>query len=201
MVFCRAVFDTHVPDRVRGLLQAHEAIRTMAGDDALVWKDAADGDRVLGTWFVEDDRVVLETTSRQRCSRGREWLESVAGELVRYRAMSLETLDEALQAVRRQPPSRMLKRQPDREEGDTAPVREMFDHHYEAWLDRALPALGNRTPRAAARTRLWRARLLDLLKQMENAAERGARHGRPPYDFSWLWRELGFARPGERNSR
>jgi hypothetical protein len=75
-------------------------------------------------------------------------------------------------------------------------VRELFDRQYRAWLDRPVPALRNRTPRAAAGTRLWRAKVVDMLKQLENAAERGSTTGRPAYDFRWLWQELGLARPG-----
>ena len=75
-------------------------------------------------------------------------------------------------------------------------VRELFDRHYQSWLDRPVPALGNRSPRAAARATLWRPKLVDLLKRLENSTERAARGGRPGYDFSWIWRELGLSRPG-----
>jgi len=75
-------------------------------------------------------------------------------------------------------------------------VRELFDRHYRSWIDRPVPALGNRSPRAAARAALWKPKLMDLLKQLENAAERAARSGRPDYDFGWIWTELGLSRPG-----
>ena len=61
---------------------------------------------------------------------------------------------------------------------------------------RPAPSLGNRTPRRAAQTKLWRPRLVELLKRLENGAERASLHGRPPYDFHWIWRELGIERPG-----
>jgi hypothetical protein len=79
---------------------------------------------------------------------------------------------------------------------DTEAVQELFDRHYSHWLDRPEPALGDRTPRAAAQLKLWRPRLLELLKQLENGAERAALQGRPPYDFRWIWNELGLVRPG-----
>jgi hypothetical protein len=79
---------------------------------------------------------------------------------------------------------------------NTGAVRDLFDRHYLSWIDRPAPSLGNRSPRAAARTTLWRPKLVDLLKQLENATERAARSGRPGYDFSWIWQELGLSRPG-----
>ena len=64
------------------------------------------------------------------------------------------------------------------------------------WLDRPVPALGNRTPRAAARhAGCGGRRSIDLLKQLENAAERAALTGRPAYDFRWIWQELGLNGP------
>ena len=53
---------------------------------------------------------------------------------------------------------------------DTSAVQELYDRHYLTWLDRPVPALGNRTPRAAARTKIWRPRLIDLLKRFENGS-------------------------------
>ena len=63
-------------------------------------------------------------------------------------------------------------------------------------MDRPVPALANRTPRAAARSRLWRGKVVELLKGFENMSARGALDGRPAYDFQWMWRELGLERPG-----
>lgn len=62
--------------------------------------------------------------------------------------------------------------------------------YYAGWLDESIPALGNRTPRAAARTRAGRAKLVALLDDFERgeanlpAAERA--------DFDELRRELGL---------
>jgi hypothetical protein len=94
--------------------------------------------------------------------------------------------------LRERRPMKSLENQPAVEIGA---VREMYDRHYHTWLDRPVPALGNRTPRAAAQTKIWRPRLIDLLKRIENGTERGALAGRPSYDFGWIWKELGLDRP------
>jgi hypothetical protein len=148
--------------------------------------------REIGRWGIEGQRIVFETTSQARAARGRAWLEALAGDRVRYRATALETLAETMEELRHQGGTPPLSA---RNSDDEGAVRELFDRHYSLWLDRPLPDLGNRTPRAAVRTKLWRPRVVDLLKQLENDAERGARQGRPPYDFAWIWRELGLERP------
>lgn len=73
---------------------------------------------------------------------------------------------------------------------------EFFEQHYRTWPDEPLPALGNRTPREAAKLPSVRPRLISLLKEMEVMAERDRRAGRPAYDVTRMWAELGLERPG-----
>lgn len=67
--------------------------------------------------------------------------------------------------------------------------------NYRSWSDTPLPALGGRTPRHAARLKTTRPQLVALLKDMETRVERQRREGRPAYDFTWMWQELGLERP------
>ena len=192
LIFCRAVFDSQHVDEVRGTIARQPSVRAIDGGH-MAWCEPSDeGDRILGTWAFEPNRVVLEATSQERAAKGRAWLEKLVGDLVRYRATALETVDQAMNPLRKPRPMQMLDDPPD---SDTAVVRELYDRHYHNWMDRPVPALGNRTPRAAAQTKLWRPRLVDLLKRLENSAERAALAGRPPYDFGWIWKELGLQRP------
>ena len=194
LMFCRSVFDTDRLDDVRKTVAAQPSI--LAVDDARfsLREQAAEGEREVGTWSFEANRVIFEAASQERAARGRAWLERLVGNAVRYRATALETLEQTMEELRRQPQSRRLEPREERGE-DIGAVRQLFDRHYQAWLDRPVAALGNRTPRAAAQTKLWRPRLIDLLKQLENGAERASLSGRPPYDFGWLWTELGIQRP------
>jgi hypothetical protein len=190
LVFCHAVFDAETPEAVRALVERQSSVRRI-DDQRLAWTDPQDCTRVLGTWSFEGGRIVFEAVSQERAARGRAWLEALAGSQVRYRATALETVDQAMNELRRMP----VQAPPEPEEADAGAVRRLYDRHYRAWLDRPVPALGNRTPRAAAGTRIWRARLIDLLKSFENKSERAALHGRPPYHFGWIWQELGLERP------
>ena len=199
LVFCRSLFETDQPDAVLAGLTARPEIHAKE-DGHLSWREAAeDGERELGSWSIDGGRVVFESTSQERAAKGREWLESLFGERVRYRATSLETLEQTLSELRsRRPgPSPSVEEDVPAESADA--VRELFDRHYRSWIDRPVPALGNRTPRAAAAARLWRPKVVDLLKQLENGAERASTTGRPAYDLGWLWKELGLSRPGPQN--
>lgn len=192
LMFCRVVFDLGDRDEVRRALLASVEVRSDTDDGPLLWREpGADGERLLGTWELSDRRIVLETTSQERAVRGRAWLEALVGEHVRYRATALETVEQTMASFRRQRPMKPIDPPPPAEAGV---VRELYDRHYRTWLDRPDPGLGQRTPRAAARTSLWRAQLIERLKQMENAAERAALQGRPGYDFHWIWTALGLER-------
>jgi hypothetical protein len=191
LMFCRAVFESAQVEEVRKLIACQPDVKRVA-DRRVVLHEATDGGgREIGWWSFEGPRIVLETTSQARAARGRAWLEGVAGGLVRYRATALETLDHAMQALRR---PAAATAQPV-EEADAAAVRKLYDRHYQSWLDRPEPELGNRSPRAAAHTKTCRPQLVELLKRLENAAERAALAGRPPYDFRWIWTELNLTRP------
>ena len=191
LIFCRVVFDSAHVDDIRRTLGRQPQIYALE-DGRLAWREG--GESVIGTWGFEPERVVFETTSQERAAKGRVWLERLVGDLVRYRATALETIDQAMNELRK--PRRPLQPIEEPAQVDTAAVRELYDRHYHTWLDRPVAALGNRTPRAAAQTKVWRPRLIDLLKQIENGSERAALAGRPPYDFSWIWKELGLERPG-----
>jgi hypothetical protein len=69
-----------------------------------------------------------------------------------------------------------------------------YEEHYRKWLDQPVPALGDRTPRHAAKLKTVRPKLITLLKDFESRAERQRRAGEPAYDFGWMWKELGLAR-------
>jgi hypothetical protein len=183
LVFCRSVFDSHEPETVREILQSQPQVRA-ASDGTLGWLEAnGDVPREVGTWSIEGKRVLFETTSQERATRGRAWLEAI---------------EQTMNELRRHRPKYATAMEPQEPPlHENGAVRELYDRHYHDWLDRPLLALANRTPRAAARSPLWRRKVVDLLKGFENMTARGARHGRPPYDYQWLWRELDLERPGQ----
>ena len=72
-------------------------------------------------------------------------------------------------------------------------MREFLDHHYRRVIDEPLPAVGNISPREAVCTAEGRKKVVGWLKYLENRENRRAQNeGTPPYDFSWMWRELGI---------
>jgi hypothetical protein len=158
-----------------------------------VWLGPSTGQtRLLGDLRVDKGTLTLETMSRERAARGRARLEELLGPLRLAREEHREanargggdTFAPAgsgggLEAI----------------DAETVPdVKAWLDDQDRAWLDLEIPALDGATPRAAAKDRRLRPRLVDLLIDIENRQARLSRRG-GDRDVSWLWRELGLKRP------
>jgi hypothetical protein len=75
---------------------------------------------------------------------------------------------------------------------ERALVRQGLDDHYRRVLDQPIPALGGKSPRAAAKTPKGREKVAAWLKVLENhSAKRPAGDPIGGYDFGWMWQELG----------
>ena len=191
LVFGKCVFDVFDERALRAALDRHGEL-VADPDGGYLWvEDSRDGfTRTLGGITLENGRLTLDVTSRQRAERGRALLEKTAGAAIRHRATRYESVASAMKArvsAPAMPPPELIP------PAEAARVLAEFKQgHYRAWLDVPLPALGGRTPRHAARLKTVRPRLIDLLKELENHEARTATSESPAYDFGWMWRELGL---------
>jgi hypothetical protein len=195
MVFATAVFDVRDRDAVDRLLAGHPDL-SRQDDGSYAWHEPETAEgfrRGLGAFVPDAGRLVLETTSRARAERGRAFLEALAGEAVRHRATSLESVE---QAMRRRPPKPARKADEIPPEVEAEIVQGYYERHYRSWVDTPLPALGGKTPREAVSSQTGRPKVVALLKDMENHSARERLAGRPAYDFGWMWAGLGLPRPG-----
>jgi len=190
-IFARVIFD---------LLDREEAIRSLAdrtdivdhGDGSYVWLEPAGNlQRSVGTMSFDEKRVVFETTSQKRAEKARDELPILFAGAVRFRAISYEDVEQAL---KRAPQTSKQKESDIPVEEQRKILGEFYEDHYRKWLDEPVPALGNRTPRHAARLKTVRPKLVALLKDFESHSERQRRAGEIAYDFSWMWEELELNR-------
>jgi hypothetical protein len=195
LVFARAIFDVRDRKALLTVLDSHPDIDREDDGNYGWFEDTPDFRRGLGRFVLEKNRLVLETQSKERVERSRALLESLAGDAVRFRLVEYEDPERAMERVARLP-------RPEAEAGRVPPevearvIGEFYEQHYRGWLDELIPALGNRTPRHAARLKSVRPKLVALLQEFENMAARQLLAGRPAYDFGWMWAELRLPRPG-----
>ena len=74
-----------------------------------------------------------------------------------------------------------------------------YARHYRGWLDESIPALDDRTPRAAAKSEALRPKLIDLLHELDRMYQRSLKLRMPAYDPSWMWAELGLEEEAARH--
>ena len=151
------------------------------------------GRTILGNIEIADDALVLSTNSKERVDTGRDLLLSRLDGLVGQPLTSHQTLEKMLDERSGSAP---VQSELPPEVAEQA-IHSFLDGHYRQALDNPLPYLDGKTPRQAAKTKKGSAQVINWLKKSENSeARRAAREGQDPYDFQWMWRELGIDNPG-----
>jgi hypothetical protein len=148
-----------------------------------------DGALVLGNVELKDQALILSVNSQTRAERGRALLREVLHGLVVQPLVEIQTLEQRIATRDPAPPPRLNL--PERERRTI--IHDGLDRHYRDLLDQPIPALGNKSPRAAVTTAKGRAKVVDWLKTLENHTAQMAGHNdeMATYDFRWLWTELG----------
>jgi hypothetical protein len=149
-----------------------------------------DGSLVLGGVELKDTALILSVNSQARAERGRVLLSKALDGLVAQPLIEIQTLEQCM-ATRDPAPTTKLNLS----EGERRTIiHEGLDRHYRDLLDQPIPALGNKSPRAAVKTSRGRDKVVDWLKTLENhTAKLGGHHDEmASYDFNWLWTELGL---------
>jgi hypothetical protein len=142
--------------------------------------------RILGSVARAASSIRVETMSMERARRAQQVFGALAPDGMQFKAIEVQSMDE----VRRQSASRPAPEPVDPE--IAIPIeREYYERYYREWLDKPVPALGDRTPREAASRKHLRAKLLALVEGIENQAARGEREGRG-FDASFLRAELNL---------
>lgn len=189
---------------IRG--EAHVEDETRDGSGALTsavlsWIKAGNRQRkdwdntVLGTLRLEVSRLVIDVNSARRREKIAKEIAKRLGPAATLTDTTVTDPIEAMTARRAPRAGGDAPATPDLPELPRTPEIEALEaelarKHWDAWMDEKIPALGNRTPRQAAKTALGRERLEALLVDYARSAERAPSAFRP--DVAELRRRLGL---------
>jgi hypothetical protein len=150
-----------------------------------------DGALVLGSVKLDGRALVLSVNSLERSERGNKLLSTILGARVGQPLVVTETIEQVLASRDAGAPQKADLSEQER----SAIIHETMDRHYRDTLDQPVPALGNKSPRAAVKTASGRAKVVDWLKMMENRTARAGESdsAMASYRFDWMWTELGIA--------
>lgn len=150
----------------------------------------------LGTLRLDGSRLVIEVNSAKRRQRiGKEISKRFGSTATLVETTTSDIVKELQErrARRRDAPgeSTTFSTEPERTPEIQALEAELIRNHWDAWIDTKVPALGNRTPRQAAKTAKGRERLEALLTDFARSSEQRSSGFRQ--DFGDLRRRLGLA--------
>jgi hypothetical protein len=146
-----------------------------------------DGTTVLGAMEIRERSLIVNVNSAARAERAIDMLRAALGGLVAAPLTQIQTVEQMMAQQQNRP--RSTSEVPP--EIQTKLIHATLDKQYRALLEQAVPMLGNLTPRAAARTKSGREKLVVWLKHLENRSRQPeATDPMTTYDFTWLWREL-----------
>jgi hypothetical protein len=131
----------------------------------------SDSGTMLGVIRIVGNRLTAEVNSRRRADKLRGIIERKLGKGVTFRMAEVVPLETHMERVTTRSPRH---RDPGLGQAEIAQLpevrdalRKMMAAHYETWPDEKIPALGNVTPRQAARTSEGREKVEALLTQYE----------------------------------
>lgn len=185
--------NVHIADEVRdaaGTLMVATLTWIKAGNRKLKdWENTA-----LGTLRLEGSRLLVEVNSARRRRRIEKEIAKRLGPAATLLDTTVTDLAEALEK-RRASRSVVSSDVATPAESQLSPElqgveAELARKHWDAWLDTKVPALGNRTPRQAAKTASGRERLEALLADYSQKNVSGRNAFEP--DIVTLKRKLGL---------
>jgi len=149
----------------------------------------------LGTLRLDGSRLVIEVNSAKRRKRIAKEISKRFGSratLVETKTADIVRELQERRAGRGETAEPMtFSSEPERTPEIQALEAELMQRHWDAWIDTKVPALGNRTPRQAAKTPKGRERLEALLSDFARSTEQRSPKLEP--DLADLRRRLGLA--------
>jgi hypothetical protein len=169
---------------VHGEDHSDEVVRDASGavtSASLSWVKAGNrqhkqwNNTVLGTIRIEAGRVVADVNSARRAGRLKR---EISKRLGRTAALIDTAVVDPLEAIEERVRQRATGDRPDESAFESsaelqAIQEEIIREQWESWLDTRVPALGNKTPRQAARTAGGRERLEALFDEFDRDAAAG----------------------------
>jgi len=149
---------------------------------------------ILGNISMDEYKMSVEVNSEQREQKVKEEISKRLGERAVYKVTDIISLESALNKTDYDSKKDQVARE-DEELQEMPEVQEaikgMLQKHWQGWMDEEIPALGDITPREAAKTPKGRERLLALFKDMERTDENTGGVSQKPF-IEQAKKELGL---------
>lgn len=123
---------------------------------------------LLGDVIIKEGKLILKTNSEERAEKGKKLLKKLLGNNVEFQKSLIESTEQKMKSL---PEKNSVSSKSDLNPMDVPEIREqmmaMAKAHWNSWFDTSIPALDDKTPRQAAKTKKGRELLEALLLQYE----------------------------------
>lgn len=128
------------------------------------WDNTLYGDVIL-----KKGKLILKTNSAERAEKGKKLLVKLLGKNIEFQKLLIESAQQKMKSLRNERKDKKLVDEP--ELMDAPEIRKQMEamakSYWENWFDQSIPALSNKTPREAVKTKKGREELEALLLQYE----------------------------------
>lgn len=136
---------------------------------------------------IKNTLLEIDVNSAERANKVKQQMKKLLGEKVTFENEIRESIENNLD----KPTSKSKPINPD----DHPELKEMMDNmikkHWESWPDQKIPALMNKTPRQAAKTKIGRERLEAMFTHFQEMNNKDDSHfNQPKVDIAMLRKEL-----------
>lgn len=128
---------------------------------------------ILGNITIKGDALTAEVNSEKRAKKFRSEIKKRLGAKAAYKTAVYQSVESKLEEVENRPPGEVPE---ETEELESLPevqelLKKQMEAHLESWYEKRIPALKNKSPIEAARTKAGRERLEALLCDFERRNE------------------------------
>jgi hypothetical protein len=187
LVWCEAHYEILDSDRACAGL---DEIAERSGNEWVVSNEKS----LLATFSIQGRSLAIRCNSRERLQIWKDRLDQVLAGAARWRVDAVTDGEAALKDARSRP--RSTNSAPQQLPSD---VQEAMTQHIEglmrSWIDEPVPALANKSPRQAVRSKRGKDQVTELLL----GQERAFRNNPQMTDLSlqFVWDELGLRHPDQ----
>jgi hypothetical protein len=160
-----------------------------------------EGDRSLyGIRRTKKTRLELFALTKDRVQEGESWLGEIAGDALEKISSEEHDLGSVWKDRLEDAPTRRTKKKEEfleslSDEDRLTFFEQMYSRMYDNWADEPIPALGDKTPKEAAKSRQGLQDLAELIRTYEiSEAHKAKAENRPPVSFDFLWDQVGLRR-------
>jgi len=192
--FTTLEFRVKNPGAFKKAIEKSEKFELDEKENLWVWsrKETKNRGTILGTFKINDDILIAETNSIERGKRLRKLLEKEAGEHIVFEKFTVKEPDEIPSLSEEE----RIKFEEEQQKIMSDPeTREILGRYYQeyylkSWVRQKIPALGNKTPFQAVKTKKGKRKLVKLINWMERMSDKNP--GGSLMDFNLLRQKLGI---------